>query len=293
MFVISCLDEYQNLQRIQDEMANSEKTKVREVNHLEVLIDAEKKNVEHVQTEISTKKKDLEHATENLKSTNTALNQVNHNASELVDRKKSLEKNLATMNQQLINVQREHSETRSKVQTQDAKVQNLRQKSDLLNARDATLSADVKRIEEKIQNKTEKITKSNQIITSAKEKIGNTLQAQENGQTIVQIAKEEATSIDNEIKNLDAQIVTNENEINRMREKLRQSNDMLAANETVKMANYERLEKLEKSMTELKMYHCNLQKKYQNDINRLANEQVKVRQQQHVAVNVEPIRQKK
>ncbi|CAF3770086.1 unnamed protein product [Rotaria sp. Silwood1] len=273
-------------------MISSEKAKIRDVTHLQTLIEAEEKKAEELQAFIDGKKKQLENLNEKLRFTSEELKHVTENGKALVERKYILKKNLQEMHSQLNTVEREYQNAHVKVQLQDEKVQNLRQKIDLLNARDAKLSSDVRHIEDKLEHKVRQIENNNRLMDDIKENISKTHKQQENTQKIIQIAKEDLSSIQIDIGKVDIQIVKNEQDFVEMCEKLRQVNEAFTGNEQIRKANYEKLEKLEKSITDLKIYHCNLQKDYQEKIDNLIQEKVKEHQQKRVSVAVEQVRRK-
>ncbi|CAF5037480.1 unnamed protein product, partial [Rotaria sp. Silwood1] len=156
--------DYENLQRLQDDMINSKQAKEREITHQQSLLDAEMKKAEDLAAEIEKKKIDLGNLRNKLTETNKTLDETTNKLTQLNTKKTNLENLLPEMRKQLEIVEKEYNVAREKVQNQDAKVQKIRQNIDTLELQKTKLCSDIEHATNKLKQHRVQMTNNSKSI---------------------------------------------------------------------------------------------------------------------------------
>jgi chromosome segregation ATPase len=257
------IDENEKLKRDLGNMINTEKAKVREMTHQQTLLEAEKKTVGELRADLANKKQSLVENRQLLVATNQELKTNAENIGQLSQQKARMEENIEIKRKELSHFEREHHAVRSRAQAQETKVQNLRQKLDVLNIRDKQLYGDVQHLEGKLTSKKKELEQSQEMVNQITKNIRNAEERGSKGRNVIAITGGELSSIDQRIRQASEQIADTERIFHETSKALHQSNDKFANNQTLKATNFQRLEKLEETITKLKEYHCEQQQKYE------------------------------
>ena len=257
------IGETEKLKRDLGNLTNEEKAKLRDISHQQTLLEAEKKSVEELRADMADKQQKLGENRQQLLATTEELKRNADNIKQLSQQKVDLEKNIQVKQNDLKHYEMEHKAARIRAQAQENKVQGLRQNLEKLNLRDKQLFADVQHVEGKLESKKQEVKKHQKSVEQNNENIRNARERESKGQKTITEAKKQLSSIEQQIRQTGEKIAEHERLLHQASEVLRQANGKFDSNQQLKATNYKRLENIEKTITDLKVYHCEQQKQYE------------------------------
>ncbi|CAF1343766.1 unnamed protein product [Didymodactylos carnosus] len=154
-----------------DELINSEKITNREIIHQQTLLEAEKKSVEDLRADMDIKQQHIGHIKQEFMKTTTELNKIMNKITSAVQKKTDLQQNIVAKRVTLNSVKNEYIAIRSRIQTQDVIVQDLRRKMNQLNIHDKQLFTDVQHLKGEVNIKSQEMQENQESIREINQKM--------------------------------------------------------------------------------------------------------------------------
>ncbi|CAF4093114.1 unnamed protein product, partial [Rotaria sp. Silwood1] len=215
--------------------------------------------------DIADKKQQLIKTKEQLDNTNNEIKQTVARANELKTEKQTLEQNCQEKQKTLKNVERSHNETRIQIHKQKEQIESIRGTLSTLDNQEKRLFQEIKIYEDRLESKTLELAKTQQNIEELNENQLQNERQSTNARNAVSRATEELNSITENIKETNTLIAQQEHKFQQLSDQLKNSAGKFTINQNQTLKVYEKIEKLQATITKLKEHHCETQQKLEEE----------------------------
>jgi len=262
------------IKRSLGEKVNSQKSKAREMTQQQALLEAEKKTVQQLRDDLAANQTKLADVKQEMSVNMEKLMNVTGQMKDLQQEKTELEQRQKTTLQELNKCESAKWNAHRQVEVQKLKVQGLSQKLDTLNARDEKLSGEIKQVESKLNSKTEQVANNQNAINKVNENLRSVQEQQKKSRAILDASNTHFDSLNAKVREQTDKINQQEQAFRETNNRIRCAEDKFVGNEALRTKIYERSQRLEQSITELKQYHSDEQLNLQLKSNQLISQQL-------------------
>ncbi|CAF2088870.1 unnamed protein product [Rotaria magnacalcarata] len=259
------------VQRSLGEKVNDEKSRVRELNNQKMILAAEEKNMQQLRDDLANKQTELVSVNRELYTTTERLVHVVGQITDFQNEKNVLDQQLKTTRQELTKTESAHRQVRLNIKNQGSKVESVRQKFTVLHTREQKLNGKIQETDLNLKNKTDQLANTQNTINTLTEQLESTQTQYARSQKILETSSNEYKLLGTRVREQTNKIAQEERSFRETTNRIRRANDRFADNEGVRAETYRRMEQLEKTITELKQYHCDEYVKFEMKGNQLIN----------------------
>ena len=252
------------------DLSNKEKAKEREKTYQRDLLASEKNTADELRCDIETKKQTLTDCNDRLVEGNRELVMVKAERARLNEEKKALREQLQTSKTDLIAAETKHRKSRENFQTQNHKVETLRQNYDILIQRDNRLTFVVERIADRSTSKQNQIGQN----SIAREDLIGKIKAEQlrydQSKDVIRKSAESYSKLHGNIQMAEEKTQSQVKVFAQFKEQLSQLQNQFVDQDETKAANFKQVEKIEKNLHLLKEHEQQRQMEHGQRINEIS-----------------------